>query len=235
MIRRTAHYLAVLAGLSLLSLGLGAPASAHVRIDEGQLPPKGGYGVVTLIAPSESTTATTVAVAITIPPGVDLLSARTLPVPGWTAAVETQPAGTSQRVARITWRADGDAGLKPSEFGEFTFSAGPWPDADTVALPTEQTYSDGTVSSWNEVAVDAASEPEHPAPVLTLGAETNAHGDGHGDTPAPATDPVVLTADGQPSGQSWVWRAASVVSLVVAAGSALALVLVLRRLRSAAP
>lgn len=62
-----------------------------------------------------------------------------------------------------------DNGLGATEFGVFTFSGGKWPaGVDSVSLPTEQRYSDGTVVRWDEEALDAASEPEHPAPSVTL-------------------------------------------------------------------
>jgi uncharacterized protein YcnI len=201
-----------------------APAAAHVRVDEGQQPPRGGYGIVRLIVPTESEQASTIGVTVTVPDNIELTSARTLPIPGWTANVETEPTGDGQRVSRITWRAIGKAsGIKPTEYGEFAFSAGPWPEnAETVSLLSDQSYSDGSVVSWNEIAVDKDSEPEHPAPVVTLGAAEAGHThDGHG---APT-----LVAAGSPGGESWLWRATSVVALLLALGSSAALAVTLRR------
>jgi uncharacterized protein YcnI len=222
------------------SLGVGllvtaGSASAHVEVDNGAQPPKGGYGVVRLIVPTESATASTTGVTITLPKGVDLSEARTLPLPGWAATVETEPAGNGQRVSRISWQAvDPANGVKPTEFGEFTFSAGPWPtDGESVALPSDQTYSDGSVVSWNEIAVDKDTEPEHPAPAVTLGAAeaTHSHADG-GDDHAPAAAAVTTQAAAEVgSNDSWFWRITSVVSLVIALGTAAALAVALRRTR----
>ncbi|WP_241177880.1 YcnI family protein [Mycolicibacterium nivoides] len=201
-----------------------APAAAHVRVDEGQQPPRGGYGIVRLIVPTESEQASTIGVTVTVPDNIELTSARTLPIPGWTANVETEPTGDGQRVSRITWRAiDKAGGIKPTEYGEFAFSAGPWPEnAETVPLLSDQSYSDGSVVSWNEIAVDKDSEPEHPAPVVTLGAAEAGHThDGHG---APTLVPA-----GSPGGESWLWRATSVVALLLALGSSAALAVTLRR------
>ena len=51
-----------------------------------------------------------------------------------------------------------DNGLGATEFGVFTFG-GKWPTGvDSVSLPTEQRYSDGTAVRWDEEALDAASE-----------------------------------------------------------------------------
>lgn len=239
---------AISAAMAIGGLIVAAPASAHVRVDGGQAPPKGGYGIVRLIVPTESDDESTVGLTVSLPQGVDIATARTLPIAGWTATVETEPAGSSQRVSKITWRATDEAsGIKPSEFGEFTFSAGPWPESsDTVALLTDQTYSDGSAVSWNEIAVDENSEPEHPAPVVTLGAAEagHGHGDGHGEETAdPATplsneahdehasaDGAHTSADG---GDTWLWRATSLVSLVIALGTAGLLVVALRRTRGA--
>src|SRR5690349_9653792 len=120
--------LAVSALVGLGTLAGAGSASAHVSVDQGKAPAKGSYGVVRLIVPTESADASTVGLTVTVPDGVDLLTARTLPIPGWTAAVENEPTANSERVARIVWRAtDPATGVKPKEFGEFTFSAGPWP------------------------------------------------------------------------------------------------------------
>ncbi|MFC4070367.1 DUF1775 domain-containing protein [Actinoplanes subglobosus] len=151
---------------------VAAPAAAHVRVETGSAPGKGGYGTVRLTVPTESGTASTVGVTVTIPDDVTLASARVLPVDGWTATVET----AGRRVTRIVWKAQ-DKGLGPQEFGIFTFSGGPWPaDRSAVPLPTVQAYSDGSSVAWDQVALDA-SEPEHPAPIVVLG---EAAADHHG-------------------------------------------------------
>jgi uncharacterized protein YcnI len=204
---------------------------------------------VTLIVPNESESASTVGLTVTLPEDVDLTSARTLPIPGWTATVQT--AADGKRVSTISWKAvDGSKGLRPSEFGEFTFSAGPWPEsADTVALQSDQNYSDGSVVAWNEIALDDATEPDHPAPVVTLGAPEHGHGDGH-ETAAPATAPaasaasasgdqethgheaqVTVQAAAPDNADPWFWRVTSIAALVVALGTVAALVVVLRRTR----
>jgi uncharacterized protein YcnI len=219
--------LAVAAALSAGLLVTAGPASAHVEVDDGSQPAKGGYGIVQLIVPTESDTASTVGVSLTLPKGVDLPEARTLSVPGWTATVETEAAGNGQRVSRIIWKAaDKAGGIRPSEFGEFAFSAGPWPEnVDTVSLPTDQTYSDGTVVAWNEIAVDKDSEPEHPAPTVTLSAEGTGHD--HDGAAAETSHAAVESI----AGDSAFWRVATLVSLVVALGTAAALAVVLRRTR----
>lgn len=226
--------LALSAALGVAALAGAGSAAAHVQVDDGEQPAQGGYGLVRLVVPTESAGASTVGLTITLPDDVDLTSARTLPLAGWTATVETEPSGDGERVSRIVWRAaDPVNGVKPSEFGEFTFSAGPWPaGVESVPLLTDQAYSDGSVVAWNEIAVDKDTEPEHPAPVVTLGAADQGHGDGHG-APAEVSADVTHTAATVSSGESLWWKATSAVSLLVALSTAAALVLVLRRTRNA--
>ncbi|MFC8529790.1 YcnI family protein [Nocardia sp. NPDC057227] len=217
---------AVTAAAGLAVLVPAGAAAAHVRSD-GAPVAQGGYGVVGLIVPGESELADTVGLTVTIPAGVDLKSARTLPVPGWTANVERQDG----RVARIVWTASTpESGFSNAEYQKFSFSAGPWPEGkETVALPSEQKYSDGSVVAWNEVAVDRESEPEHPAPVVALSA-ADGH-DAHGGSTEHEHDhdeQVAASADG--SG----WQSAvSVLSLVLSLAAAGGVALLLRRDRGA--
>lgn len=229
---RTWRVLAASATLGIVAVIGASPAGAHVHADDGQQPPQGGYGVVTLQVPTESDTASTTGLTVTLPEGVDLSSARTLPIAGWTATVETE----GERVSRIVWKADADAGIKPTEFGEFTFSAGPWPeDTGAVTLVSDQAYSDGSTVSWNEVALDSGSEPEHPAPVVTLAAaEEHGHGtDEHGAAAESEAHEHDSTQVASVGGGSLFWQATSVVSLLVALATAGALAVVLRRWRDA--
>src|SRR6476620_2178393 len=78
----------------------GGIASAHVS---GVAPgaTQGGYSVLTFRVPTESDTASTTKVTVALP---DLKSARTEPMPGWTAVVEKDP--TSLVAKSVTWTAD---------------------------------------------------------------------------------------------------------------------------------
>ncbi|MDV6286817.1 YcnI family protein [Rhodococcus jostii] len=231
-IARRVAAVTALGGMALM--GFVAPAAAHVHVESGEQLAKGGYGVVRLIVPTESDEASTVGLTITVPEGVDLTSARTLPIPGWTATVEREQSGDGERVSRIRWQAADPAnGLKASEFGVFTLSAGPWPeDTDSVPLPSEQIYSDGSVVSWNEVAVNAGIEPEHPAPVVAL-AEGVGHGDGHGGTTDSASADETH-ADGtdhatENDSTGWLWRTIAVVALALSLGATVAVIALVRR------
>ncbi|MCP2318537.1 Uncharacterized protein YcnI [Nocardia amikacinitolerans] len=158
------------AGFVLLSCGV---AAAHVTVDAPGAQ-QGKYSVVTFRVPTESDTASTTALTVTLP---NVRSARTEPMPGWTARVERND--KSEAVA-VTWTADpGAPGVGPGQFQRFVVSLGPLPSADTVSFPAKQTYSDGKVVDWNQPVGPDGAEPEHPAPTLTLAAGGDDHSDGH--------------------------------------------------------
>ena len=228
----TPNLLAVLTVAASLGATVGAvsTASAHVSADATLQPAQGGYGQVRLLVPTESDTSPTTAVAVTFPDGVELTSARTLPVPGWTATIDKAAAGSGERVTRITWRADDpQKGLGADEFGAFTFSGGPWPTGkDSVSVPVEQTYGDGTVVKWDEIAVDDQTEPESPAPVVTLSATDDHPGGAHGESSAAAEGSHDGAESGSGDGDA-VWQTLSIVGVLVALAALASSIVVWRR------
>ena len=213
----------VLGGAAVL---LGATAaSAHVHVD-GEDATRGGYGVLTFRVPTESDTASTTEVTVTMPTETPIASASVQPVAGWTATVTTAELTTpittddgqiSTYVSRIEWTAKSAASaIKPGEFQQFSVSAGPLPDVAEIGFPVKQTYDDGTAVNWNE-ASSGSAEPEHPAPVLELAAAADE--DHHGAT-ATATEAAVTTADSGTAGAGLAvaigGSAVAVVALVVA-------------------
>ncbi|MFC3963824.1 YcnI family copper-binding membrane protein [Nocardia jiangsuensis] len=177
---------AAAAGLILTACG---SAAAHVTVDAPGAA-QGGYSVATFRVPTESDTASTTALTVTIP---GVRSVRTEPLPGWTAKVEKNPAG---EVTAVTWTADpGNAGVGPGQFQRFVVSIGPLPKEHEVSFPATQSYSDGSVVRWDQPAAADGSEPERPAPSLHL-AEASADGHSHGgsDTEAAAPESTDQTA-----------------------------------------
>ncbi|MEV0296665.1 YcnI family protein [Nocardia sp. NPDC050710] len=157
-------------GLVLLS---GGTAAAHVTADAPGAQ-QGKYSVVTFRVPTESETASTTALTVTLP---NVKSARTEPIPGWSAKVDRND--KSEAVA-VTWTADpGAPGVGPGQFQRFAISLGPLPKQDTVSFPAKQTYSDGKVVAWDQPIGPDGTEPEHPAPTVTLLAGTAGEDDGH--------------------------------------------------------
>lgn len=156
---------------------LGAPAaSAHVTANiYGDAPEKGGHGAITLRVPNEEEKAGTTKLEMTVPAKYKISSARTQPVAGWTSEVSKNG---SDVVTKVTWKATDGKGIPAGldSYQEFGVQLGALPDGvDEIMLPTKQTYSDGTVSDWNQPQTGDA-EPESPAPVVPLSASSGGHG-----------------------------------------------------------
>ncbi|MFD2764431.1 YcnI family protein [Micromonospora eburnea] len=165
-----------LAAVATAVLGLPGPASAHVTINPKEAS-QGGYGRFAFRVPNESDTASTVKVEVVLPENAPVGSVSTMPVPGWTVQVEKRKVDPpievhgsqlTEAVAKLTWTAPANAGVKPGEFQEFPVSMGPLPQVDQMVFKVLQTYSDGDVSRWIEAPTPGGEEPENPAPVLAL-------------------------------------------------------------------
>ncbi|SCE77318.1 Uncharacterized protein YcnI [Micromonospora coriariae] len=179
-LRRTATAATALAFTAVATavLGFAGPASAHVTVNPTEAT-QGGYARVAFRVPNESDTASTTKVEVVLPENAPVGSVSTMPVPGWTVAmekrkvdppIEVHGSPITEAVAKLTWTATGDAGVKPGQFQEFPVSMGPLPQVDSMVFKTLQTYSDGNVSRWIDEPAAGGEEPEHPAPVLTLAA-----------------------------------------------------------------
>ena len=68
----------------------------------------------------------------------------------------------------VTWTATSGSGIPEGQFQEFALYLGPMPDADTFALPTTQTFSDGTSEAWTEQST-GGDKPKFPVPTVTIG------------------------------------------------------------------
>lgn len=166
-----------------------APAWAHVTASSENAV-RGGYATVTFAVPNESeTNAATTGLTITLP---DVASARAEAVPGWTATLDRDVAAGT--VSAVTWTAAPQGGIPADQFGLFRISVA-LPDTDTVSFPVVQTYADGTRVAWDQAALPDGSEPEHPAPVLTLAAGPPAHPGHHAVEVNPSAPPEPRSAD----------------------------------------
>ncbi len=162
--------------LATVVLGPVAPASAHVRVSPDTTA-AGGYALLTFRVPTESATASTTSVTVTLPTDHPFTSVSLEPVPGWSATVSEatlpQPVTVDGTVltrapSSVTWTARAGSGIAPGQFQQFLMSVGQLPAAGTtVVLPAEQTYSDGSIVRWDQPTVAGAEEPEYPAPALT--------------------------------------------------------------------
>lgn len=170
-------WIALLAVVALLGLGTGT-AAAHVTVNPSETT-SGSWAKLTFRVPNESATASTVSLSIALPTDHPFPNVSLMPVPGWTASTTTatlDPPVTEgnftldEATDSVSWTADDGVGVSPGEFMEFSISVGPVPSTSSLALPATQTYSDGTVVEWADIAA-AGEDPhdlDHPAPVLTI-------------------------------------------------------------------
>lgn len=172
---------ATLATTGLL-LAIPVAAQAHVKIspDTAQA---GSYATLDVRVPTEKANASTTKVEVDLPTDHPFSYASYQPVPGWSAKITTsklvKPVKTAdgtitEAPTKIVWTASQGAAIKPGQFQQFPVSLGVVPDVPSVSFKAIQTYSDGSVVKWVDPTVAGKAEPEHPAPVLTIGAAADA-------------------------------------------------------------
>nr|WP_203966043.1 YcnI family protein [Actinocatenispora thailandica] len=176
MMKRKKLLLSAFAGL-IGAIAVAAPAAAHVTVNPSTAEP-GSYARVTFRVPNETDTASTTKVVVYLPADRPIASVSVQPVPGWQAVphktklakpLTTDDGNVTEAVDRITWTARSGAGIAPGQFQEFPVSLGPLPKSGTLTFKALQTYSDGKVVRWIQTG-SGDTEPENPAPVLTLAA-----------------------------------------------------------------
>ncbi|MDQ1123805.1 YcnI family copper-binding membrane protein [Microbacterium trichothecenolyticum] len=226
-LRRT---LVGLAAGAALAIGVPLAASAHVTVNPNTATP-GSYATVNFRVPTESETASTVKLEVTLPTDTPLSAVLVQPVPGWTATVEkgALPAPVevdgntlTEAPLRIVWQADPGVGIGQDQFQIFSAVLGPVPDTGHLVLPAEQTYSDGSVVDWaatpDQVAADDTLEP---APVLYINDTPPTAGHSHGAHATASAAPTAHDAAPASSGDSsGLALGLSIAALVVAAAGA---------------
>ena len=202
MVSRFAGLAAALAALAVI---VATPAGAHVTVTADHTW-RGGVAMVTFMVPNESETGSpTTQLRVVLP---NVTSAHTEVMPGWTAQLDHDiPSGTFRSA---TWTAAPRAGIPADEFALFRIQVN-LPDSDTASFPATQIYADGKTVRWDQPPLADGSEPEHPAPMLTL---TEASPQNQNPTLAAPADPVTR----------WLAGAALAVSAV-----AIALIVLRRR------
>ncbi len=162
--------------LTIALVAMAAPASAHVSVSSTDAA-RGGFGKAVFRVPTESDTASTTKLVVTLPKEAPFAFVTAQSKPGWKATLQKEKLEAptkvgdfelTEAVRTITWTATGD-GVPPSQFDEFAISGGPFPDKDSISFTAEQTYSDGEVVTWGDGPTGDA-EPKHPAPSLSLAA-----------------------------------------------------------------
>ncbi|CAA9317975.1 MAG: Conserved membrane protein in copper uptake, YcnI [uncultured Nocardioidaceae bacterium] len=178
---RTARACLLVVGVGAALLASTAPASAHVSVQPATVE-GGGVSVVSFRVPNERDDAATTRVRVVLPVDQPLGSVQTTPVPGWRVTTQQREldeplemfgSEVTTVVAEVTWVAT-DGGVRAGQFQDFPLSLGQLPESGELVFKAVQGYSSGERVTWNEVAVDASAEPEHPAPVLALTAPEEA-------------------------------------------------------------
>jgi uncharacterized protein YcnI len=204
-------------GAAIGAFGIAGVAFAHVTVSPSSAA-QGGFTVVTFRVPTESDTASTTKVDLTLDLSHPIAVVNVQPVTGWTAKVTQKPLPTpikdddgntiNSAVGEIVWSADSaSAAIKPGQFQQFPLELGPLPTTSAVAFKVLQTYSDGSVVRWIDTTTPGQPEPDHPAPVLTLtpaaaaGSDTSATAPAA--PPAAAAPAAGSSGTGSNSGQTW--------------------------------
>jgi uncharacterized protein YcnI len=185
----------LVASAGLVGLALAAPASAHVTVHADNATRGASDAVLAFRVPNERSNATTTKLEVAFPTATPLLGVLVAPHPGWSFTVKTTtlnpPVKTddgtiSEAVSLVTWTADGPADAIPvGGYADFDVTAGTLPDTSSLTFKALQTYSSGEVVHWIEIPQAGQTEPDTPAPMLTL----SSAGAGSGGT-APAASAV---------------------------------------------
>ncbi|NEA37494.1 YcnI family protein [Streptomyces sp. SID13031] len=167
---------AITAATALVLVGAANSASAHVTVSSPDAKP-GGYAKLVFRVPSESETASTTKLVVSLPKDHPFAHVGAQVKDGWKVvktteklpqAVKVGDVTLTEAITTITWTAAA-GGVPPNDFDEFALSVGKLPEGvDSLSFPAVQTYSDGEVVKWEQVAKDASDKPEHPAPALKL-------------------------------------------------------------------
>ena len=153
---RTSAIVAIGAG-ALLALATPLAASAHVTVTPGEAEP-GSFSLITVKVPNESATESTTRVELTIPEATPFAFLSYVPVPGWTTELVTttlpEPVVTeygeiTEAVTTVIWTAQPGSEITDGQIQLFPLSVGPVPDTGSIVLHADQTYSDGSIVSWN--------------------------------------------------------------------------------------
>jgi periplasmic copper chaperone A len=152
--------LAVIIGITALTLGSASTALAHVTVQPEEAV-VGSFARFVVRVPNERDGASTTKIEMELPP-LPFVSFQ--PKPGWKRTIEMRTLdeplevfgdNITEVVGRVTW-SGGKIG--PGEFDEFGFSARVPEVESTLEFPAIQTYSNGEVVRWIGPA-----ESEEPA------------------------------------------------------------------------
>ncbi len=145
--------------LGVATLAFGASASAHVVVKPAEVV-TAGFQTFTIGVPNEKDISTT-SVKLVIPAGLKYV--QPTQKAGWQIDVEKDGTGEDATVKSITWSGNE---VKAGFRDEFTFSGQVPEQATELQWKAYQTYSDGTIVSWDKASSgdDHESEDENSGP-----------------------------------------------------------------------
>ncbi|MBK0295680.1 YcnI family protein [Bacillus sp. S34] len=146
---------ALLSTLVLSTIAFAGTASAHVVVYP-QEAIQGSYEKFTVRVPTEKDIPTT-KVKIDIPKDVEI--SRFEPKEGWKYELQKDSSGL---ITSVTWTAN-NAGLSPTEFGEFNMQGKVGDNAKKIVWKAYQTYKDGSTVAW-----EGPADAESPASITTV-------------------------------------------------------------------
>jgi uncharacterized protein len=213
----------LLGAVAVAIFALAAPAGAHVTVTAPGATRGGSDQEITFRVPVEEN-ANTVGLTVQLPLNTPIASVLVEPTAGWSHSqktvklakpIKTDDGEITSAVSQITWTAAKGQGLQQGEFGAFTIIAGQLPDAASLTFKALQTYSNGDVVKWIQVAAPGAKdEPDFPAPTLPLSSapastDASSSSSSSGDTGAVVLSIIALVVAAAALGLSVVRRAKS--------------------------
>lgn len=129
--------------IGVMAFSIALPVAAHVTVKPAETI-TAGFQIFTVSVPNEKEIPT-VSVRIAIPDGVEHVSPTQKS--GWTVATENDKG----EIRSITWK---DGSIAKDLRDEFTFSAQVPDKVAELHWKAYQTYSDGTVVSWDQASSD---------------------------------------------------------------------------------
>jgi uncharacterized protein len=188
-------------------LALASPAFAHVEItsDDAEA---GQPSTMTVTVPNEMDKAGTNKVELAFPEGQTLTDVTVADTPGWTSTVSAD---------RITWTG---GPLTGQDEVKLTFTATLPAGATTLEFRALQTYDNGVTVRWIEPTPPGGPEPDHPAPVLTIGATADGDHQAEQGTDSTAADhnEASDTSDSSDNSNGTVIAVVVIAVIVLAAG-----------------